>query len=221
MKISNKEKIIIVGIAVVVVAICTIYIFSQRNLAVLSADEQVISQGTIGGNRYVRIGVMWAYNGEAGLGIYDEIKLVELPSKTVKRGDMFQVGNYRIEIKGVSRSLVKIKMTNVENEEYQFLTHEYIVENTQGEVEKLRIGVGNIWEEEYTSDEGESKKEMTAGLWVFYRNQKSLDKQITVYIGKSFDVGEYRIKVINIKEGSGSLSSDSVSLDIFKKNNFL
>jgi len=42
--------------------------------------------------------------------------------------------------------------------------------NTQATFGDVRIGVGNIWEEQYTNADGNPQTGLTAGLWVFERD---------------------------------------------------
>jgi hypothetical protein len=69
-----------------------------------------------------------------------------------------------------------------------------INENTQVQVEKLRIGVANIWEREYT-DDGQVKKGLTAVLAISYRDDDAKSGNHVVFPGKTVTVGEYRILV--------------------------
>lgn len=70
--------------------------------------------------------------------------------------------------------------------------------NVQLTVGDLRIGVGNIWEENYTDSSGNGKKGLTAALWLFYRTDQSLDVTPRVHAGQEIIIGRYAIKIIDV-----------------------
>lgn len=77
--------------------------------------------------------------------------------------------------------------------------------NTQATFGDLRIGVGNIWEEEYTLEGGSLEKGLTAGLWFYFREDSGLDDSFRVYPGQILEVGGYRVRVIAVNETSVAL----------------
>ncbi len=62
----------------------------------------------------------------------------------------------------------------------------------------LRIGAGNIWEDEYSDEKGETARRITAGLWIFVRNQPDLDQHIRVHKGQVVAIANYHISVVEI-----------------------
>lgn len=78
--------------------------------------------------------------------------------------------------------------------------------NTQAEIEKLRIGVANVWEREFTDNAGKSRNGTTAQVWISHRDDEKLDMTDVVYPGKDIQVGQYRVHVTHVvKEGEGGL----------------
>lgn len=100
----------------------------------------------------------------------------------------------------------------VNNSDYQLIERQSIFENTQGEIEKLRIGVANIWKREY-SDNNQVKKGLTAVLFISYKNDEAKSGNHVVFPGKIVTIAEYRIVVEEVK------SNNSVTLEIWRKKN--
>lgn len=79
--------------------------------------------------------------------------------------------------------------------------NEYVIfSNTQLTYEALRIGVGNIRKEEYVNNQSDQEIGLTAGLWIYHRNDSSLNQQVRVYSGQELDIGNYHIVVDEINE---------------------
>src|SRR5262245_10957462 len=64
-------------------------------------------------------------------------------------------------------------------------TQHFIYATTQSQFgDSLRVGAGNIWEEEYTGEDGTSTTGLTAGLWFFVRDQPDLNQHMRVHPGQ-------------------------------------
>jgi len=75
-----------------------------------------------------------------------------------------------------------------------------IAKNTQGTFGDVRIGVGNIWEEQYTEG-GRTTNGLTAGLWIFIRNHSDQNQRVRVHPGQIVDVpGQCRIRVVSVEQ---------------------
>ena len=72
--------------------------------------------------------------------------------------------------------------------------------NTQLPIGNLRIGVGNIRETKYLDEQGVAKQGLTAGLWIYSRNDPEQKQQARVYAGQKIIVGNYLIRVIDISK---------------------
>lgn len=66
--------------------------------------------------------------------------------------------------------------------------------------DELRIGIGNIRQETYTNQVGVELEGFTTGLWLFFREQPDLDQQMRAYEGQSLQVGDYKIRVVEINQ---------------------
>ncbi|MCX6551764.1 MAG: hypothetical protein NTY02_12315 [Acidobacteria bacterium] len=89
-----------------------------------------------------------------------------------------------------------------------------IAANTQGEVEKLRIGIANVWERDMTDAAGAPKKVLSAQAWISYQDDEKKDVSDVVFPGKQIAVGEYSIRITNVRaEGD----TGQVSLEIWRK----
>jgi hypothetical protein len=75
-----------------------------------------------------------------------------------------------------------------------------VVSTGQLTYQSLRVGVGNIWQEEYTDAKGVTQQGITAGLWFFIREDSSLNRNVRVYIGQDVTVGRYSVHVLDIKD---------------------
>jgi hypothetical protein len=76
--------------------------------------------------------------------------------------------------------------------------------NTQMEYEDLRIGAGNFRKEECTDQQGSKSKCLTAGLWIYYRNDSNLDQQVRVQPGQVITVGVYQIQINDVVDDSNT-----------------
>ncbi|MGH2584956.1 MAG: hypothetical protein ACRDJE_08585 [Dehalococcoidia bacterium] len=73
-----------------------------------------------------------------------------------------------------------------------------IERNTQATIGDIRIGAGNFHEEGYTSDDGVPRTGMTAGLWIYVRNDSSKDRHVRVHAGQILSVPGYRLEVVTV-----------------------
>lgn len=64
----------------------------------------------------------------------------------------------------------------------------------------LRIGAGNIWDEDYTDAAGQPQHGLTAGLWLFVRDRAELNRRERVYPGQTLEVAGYKIVVTEVGE---------------------
>ncbi len=71
------------------------------------------------------------------------------------------------------------------------------------EGDKLRIGIGNIWDDTYTNQDEEIVRGTTAGLWLFFKDTPALDYHVRVYEGQSFETEGYQIRVVEINKDDG------------------
>jgi len=82
----------------------------------------------------------------------------------------------------------------------------FIADTTQAQFgDTLRVGVGNIWEEEYTAADGSQKTGLTAGLWFFVRDRPELNQHMRVHPDQQVEIAGYRITVAQIDEDGVSL----------------
>ena len=58
---------------------------------------------------------------------------------------------------------------------------------------------GNIQEEEYTPEGGTPRRGLTAGLWIFVRQDPTQDRHIRVYPGQSVMVPGYRLVIVAVE----------------------
>lgn len=75
--------------------------------------------------------------------------------------------------------------------------------NTQLTYKDLKIGTGNFWEEEYTNGNKETSKGLTAGLWIYVKDQPKEDKTLRVFPGMKIDVVGYQILVKSVSQENG------------------
>jgi hypothetical protein len=80
-----------------------------------------------------------------------------------------------------------------------------ITENTQATRGDLKIGAGNIWEEEYVDATGAKKKGPTAGLWIYVRNDDSKNQTVRVHPGQILHVASFTLEVKSVTEDSVAL----------------
>ncbi|HMQ55616.1 MAG TPA: hypothetical protein PKD98_26285, partial [Anaerolineae bacterium] len=55
------------------------------------------------------------------------------------------------------------------------------------EGDKLRVGVGNIWGETYTLENGEKSYGVRAGLWLFFKENPDSDVHMRVHEGQTIE----------------------------------
>lgn len=70
----------------------------------------------------------------------------------------------------------------------------------------LKIGVAGFYQETYTDAAGQLQNGLTAGLYIYHRTDRSLNRFITSYKGMKFTVGEYDVEVQQVEldpEGYG------------------
>ncbi len=77
--------------------------------------------------------------------------------------------------------------------------------NTQLTVEDLRIGVGNLREGSYVDAQGAPQHGLTAGLWLYVRDDPSQNRQVRVYAGQTITVSKYTIAITDISNDSHSV----------------
>ncbi len=94
------------------------------------------------------------------------------------------------------------------NEEFQLMENEqlYAAQDT-GQIivkgDKLRIGIGNIWDETYINESGNTTDGVTSGLWLFFKDDPDSDYHLRVYQGQSFDAEGYIIRIVEINKNDG------------------
>lgn len=67
----------------------------------------------------------------------------------------------------------------------------------------MRIGVGNLMNEEYEKADGTTKTGTTAGLWFFFRELSEFDEVRRVYEGQEFEILQHNIRIVEIDSESG------------------
>jgi hypothetical protein len=89
----------------------------------------------------------------------------------------------------------------------QQATEHFIYDTTQSQFgSDLRVGTGNIWEEEYIDEDGTSTTGLTAGLWFFVRDHPELDQHIRVHRGQRIKIADYQIAVIEVEQDGVRIS---------------
>lgn len=76
----------------------------------------------------------------------------------------------------------------------------------------LRIGAGNIWEENFSTKNNEQQQRLTAGLWFFVHEKPELNRHVRVHEGQIVEVAGYTVHVLSIEEDI-SVSVSVVSPD--------
>jgi hypothetical protein len=71
--------------------------------------------------------------------------------------------------------------------------------NTQITLGEVRIGVGNIHEEEYTPAGGTPRRGLTAGLWISVRDNPTQDRHERVHPGQTVMVPGYRLVIVAVE----------------------
>ncbi|HGY89850.1 MAG TPA: hypothetical protein ENK43_01620 [Planctomycetes bacterium] len=87
-------------------------------------------------------------------------------------------------------------------------THQYhLIETAVADVDGVRVGLANVWEESFTGDDGEFRSGVR-GTICFMRDGASGDLDIRVGLGDEFVLDGRRYRVIEIDDGEprGSLT---------------
>jgi hypothetical protein len=71
--------------------------------------------------------------------------------------------------------------------------------NTQITLGDVRIGVGNIREEEYTPEGGAPRRGLTGGLWIYVRDNPTQDRHERVHPGQTVMVPGYRLVIVAVE----------------------
>lgn len=69
----------------------------------------------------------------------------------------------------------------------------------------LRIGAGNVWDEEYADDAGRWQTGPTAGLWFYFDAARATGVHRRVHAGESFVVAGHRVDVVAVETESVTL----------------
>jgi hypothetical protein len=69
----------------------------------------------------------------------------------------------------------------------------------------LRIGVGNFWKEEYITQEGETEKGNTVGLWVSVLDNTISSQYYRAHVNQEIVFGQYKITVLEIGQEDNRL----------------
>jgi hypothetical protein len=86
-------------------------------------------------------------------------------------------------------------------------TRQFITNTAQAQFgDSLRVGAGNIWDDEYVDEAGKQVKGLTGGLWFFVRDQSELDHHIRVHPGQRVEFGGYRIHVLVVEQDGIGIS---------------
>jgi hypothetical protein len=81
-----------------------------------------------------------------------------------------------------------------------------IATNTQMHLDGAAIGVGNIWEEEYTpAGESLPRRGLTAALFITVKDDTSKNVQRRFHPGEEVSVPGYRVRVVSVDEKSVEL----------------
>jgi hypothetical protein len=70
---------------------------------------------------------------------------------------------------------------------------------TQMQVGDVRIGVANIWQEDYLTADGMAKRGLTAALFISVKDQPSMSRNVRAHPGLELDVPGYRLKVAGVE----------------------
>jgi hypothetical protein len=77
-----------------------------------------------------------------------------------------------------------------------------VMDGTQMHLEGVGVGVGNIWEAEYVTEDGTRKRGPTAGLWISVEEDTSQNRHLRVHDGFDVNVPGYRLHVVSVGESS-------------------
>lgn len=72
--------------------------------------------------------------------------------------------------------------------------------NTQLTFQTLKIGVGNIWPEDYLTRDGETVNGLTVALWLFVEDKSDLDQTVRVHPGMTLEIDAYLINIVDVRE---------------------
>jgi len=64
----------------------------------------------------------------------------------------------------------------------------------------VAVGVGNIWEEEYQTADGTSRRGLTAGLSISVEDDASESRKLRVHPGLEVNIPGYRLRVLSVQE---------------------
>jgi hypothetical protein len=93
-----------------------------------------------------------------------------------------------------------------------------IATNTQARFGELNVGVGNIWESEYTTADGATRRGLTAGLWLHF-DGGGQNSAMRVHPGQRITGHGYEIDVLAVEEDAVRIMVsppriDSVGVDV-------
>jgi hypothetical protein len=71
--------------------------------------------------------------------------------------------------------------------------------------DELLVAVGNIWVESYVGKNRQKRRGPTAGLWLFFRSSKALNKHFRVHAAQTFEWGGYRFRIHSVSEKTVTL----------------
>lgn len=77
-----------------------------------------------------------------------------------------------------------------------------IESNTQATIGDVRIGVGNIWEEDYTDEAGAKKKGLTAMLQIFVKDDSAKNATKRVHPGQKLTASRFEVEVASVEENA-------------------
>ena len=86
-----------------------------------------------------------------------------------------------------------------------------IPETVVGEVNGIRVAVGNVWEDEYTQTDGTEGVRPGATLYVM-GNTPDTDFDVRVYEGLEVDIGSQKVRVKSIYEPPSAPGSVTLEL---------
>jgi hypothetical protein len=81
-----------------------------------------------------------------------------------------------------------------------------ITETTVAEINGIRVGAANVWDDDYVTDDGQSHNGPTAKLAVMGDTPET-DFDVNAYVGKVVTFGNERWRVTAISEPPGALGS--------------
>lgn len=81
-------------------------------------------------------------------------------------------------------------------------TLQSITEGTQIHLEGVAVGAGNIWEDDYVTADGRSKRGLRAALFITVKDDASQNRSQRVYAGLDVDAPGYRFHVVSVRETS-------------------